>query len=248
MTFLLSGPPYEYSPLIIGLFGLIGVAGLFCGPIYARYVIDRFVPLFSVVVGDLFCLTGILISTFTGTFTVAGPILQALFNDFGMTVAQTANRSAIYAIDPKARNRINVSFMLATFIGQLIGTAAGNHIYAEGGWIRSGSASVGFIGVSLLFCFVRGPWESNEIWFGWKGGWTIRKNMKHSADGRTTENVFYEDKEKSRDDVEPGTVSLSGSEKTKDVLQTGDDALQVGEGSNPCSKLMDPKEAIETSH
>src|ERR1700761_6397723 len=77
LTFLLAGPPYHYSPLIIGLFGLIGIGAMFFGPLYARLVTDRFVPLFSVIVGDVLCLTGIVISTYTGTFTVAGPVIQA---------------------------------------------------------------------------------------------------------------------------------------------------------------------------
>jgi hypothetical protein len=160
------------------------------GPLYAHLVTDRWVPLFSVLVGCACCLAGIVISTYTGTFTVAGPILQALLNDFGMLAAQTANRSAIYAIEPRARNRVNVAYMLATFCGQLLGTAAGNRAYAAGGWVRSGSASIGFAGAALLFSLARGPWETG--WVGWAGGWSLRKKDVRSADGRTAETVFYE--------------------------------------------------------
>jgi predicted MFS family arabinose efflux permease len=220
LTFLLAGPPYHYSPLIIGLFGLIGIAAMFFGPVYARLVTDRFVPLFSVIVGDIFCLTGIVISTYTGTFTVAGPVIQALLNDFGMQTAQIANRSGIYAIEPKARNRVNVSFMLSTFIGQLIGTAAGNHVYAQGGWIRSGSASVGFIGASLLFCFIRGPWETG--WVGWHGGWGLKKKDKLSADGRTAETTFYETKKAPPRDLEVG-AELPSIEKALEGMAAEDE-------------------------
>jgi hypothetical protein len=72
--------------------------------------------------------------------------------------------------------------MLSTFCGQLIGTAAGNRIYASSGWIGSGSASVGFIGAALLVMLVRGPWE--EHWAGWRGGWSMRKKNLNSADGK----------------------------------------------------------------
>lgn len=189
LTFLLAGAPYHYSPLTIGLFGLIGIAGMLLGPLYAHLVTDRWVPLFSVLIGAFCCLAGIVISAYTGTFTVAGPILQALLNDFGMQTAQTANRSAIYAIEPRARNRVNVAFMLATFCGQLLGTAAGNRAYAAGGWTRSGSASVGFVGAAILFAVARGPWEKG--WVGWTGGWGLRKKDAWSADGMTAETVFY---------------------------------------------------------
>lgn len=218
LTFLLAGEPYNYSPLIIGLFGLIGIGAMCFGPLYARFVTDRFVPLFSVIVGDLFCLVGVVISTYTGTFTVAGPIIQAILNDFGLQTAQVANRSAIYSINAKARNRINVSFMLATFCGQLLGTAAGNHVYAHGGWIRSGSASVGFIGASLLFCFIRGPWETG--WVGWSGGWSMSKKNHNTADGQTLDKVFYEARTAAggEGDVEKADADISSTQKALEEM------------------------------
>lgn len=185
LTFLLSGPPYNYDPVVIGLFALIGIASMCVGPVYARLVIDRFVPLFSVILGMGWCLVGITLGTYTGTFTVAGPILQAFMNDLGMQSAQIANRSAIYAVEPKGRNRVNTAFMVATFLGQLVGTSVGSHLYARGGWIASGSYSMGSIGMSLVFCFLRGPWE--EGWFGWHGGWSIWKKDAKSADGKVVE-------------------------------------------------------------
>lgn len=101
LTFLLSGPPFNYDSLVIGLFALIGIAGMVCTPLYARLVIDRFVPLFSVVVGIGWGLLGITIGTYTGTITVAGPILQAFFADLGMQTSQIALRSSIYTVEPK---------------------------------------------------------------------------------------------------------------------------------------------------
>jgi predicted MFS family arabinose efflux permease len=173
LTFLLASPPYNYSSLIIGLFAFIGIGGLCLGPIYSRLVIDKTVPLFSVIVGNLVCLIGIVIGTYTGTFTVAGPVIQAFCIDLGLQTTQIANRSAIYTIAPLARNRINTAYMFSVFCGQLMGTVAGNHLYAEGGWIKSGSASIGFVGASLFFCIIRGPRETG--WVGWTGGWSIRR-------------------------------------------------------------------------
>lgn len=173
LTFLLAGEPYNFSPLYIGLFALVGIFAMCFGPPYSRLVIDRFVPLFSVIVGELICITGISIGTYTGTFTIAGPIIQAFMLDFGLQSTQIANRTAIYAIEPKARNRVNTAFMVSVFIGQIVGTSVGNTLYAQGGWHKSGSASVGFIGAALCFCFAKGPWEKG--WVGWRGGWGIRK-------------------------------------------------------------------------
>ena len=112
LTFLLSSPPYTYSPTTIGLFALIGIAAMVFGPFYSKAIIDRFVPLFSVFLGLLYCLTGVVIGTYTGKFTVAGPIIQAFAIDLGLQTSQIANRSAIYSIEPKARNRINTAYMV----------------------------------------------------------------------------------------------------------------------------------------
>lgn len=212
LTFLLAGPPYEYSSLIIGLFALyvnsprtvffrcvparnpaspfaaersihqvnrIGIAAMCVTPLYARVIIDRLMPLWSVILGESFALVGICIGTYTGLFTVAGPVLQAFLLDLGLQTSQIANRAAIYAIAPKARNRVNTAFMVFTFCGQLTGTAVGNRLYAEGGWVLSGSYSVASIGGALLVCLLRGPWE--ERWVGWKGGWAVLQKKKEKT-------------------------------------------------------------------
>ncbi|KAF1841907.1 MFS general substrate transporter [Cucurbitaria berberidis CBS 394.84] len=189
LTFLLAGDPYHYSSLAIGLFGLIGIAGMLVSPVYARLVTDRFVPHFSVLFGLSCSLTAVVLGTYIGTFNVSGPILQALLLDFGNQTAQIANRSSIYAIEPRRRNGVNTAFMVATFCGQLIGTAAGNHIYAAAGWIGSGSTSVGFICAAILVIVARGPWE--EKWVGWRGGWSMIKKDKNSADGKTAEKEMH---------------------------------------------------------
>lgn len=172
LTFLLAEPPYEYSSLVIGCFAFIGLGAMVLVPLYAKTVIDRFVPLFSIILGESICLIGVIIGTYTGTFTVAGPIIQAFAIDVGLQTTQIANRAAIYTIEPKARNRLNTVYMVSAFSGQLMGTGVGNKVYAQGGWIQSGSASVGFICIALVISFVRSPW--NEGWIGWKGGWNLR--------------------------------------------------------------------------
>lgn len=205
LTFLLAGPPYHFDSVVIGLFALVGIASMVCGPIYARVVIDRFVPLFSVVLGMGWCLLGISLGTYTGTFTVAGPIIQAFLGDFGMQTAQIANRSAIYTIEPKARNCVNTAFMIFTFLGQLTGTSVGANLYARGGWIASGSYSMGSIGMALLVCSLRGPWE--EGWIGWHGGWSITKKSRDSSDGKTHEAKHDLRRLNSHEDAEKGVES-----------------------------------------
>ncbi|KAI1306168.1 major facilitator superfamily domain-containing protein [Xylaria venustula] len=181
LTFLLASPPYNYSSLEIGLFAFIGIAVISLAPVWSRLITDRFVFLFSSILGLSFELVGIVIGTFISNFTVAGPIIQAIFMDTGSNFAHTANRSNIYSLDPQARNRVNTVYMVFCFAGQLTGTAAGNRLYAEGGWLWSSSMNIGFIGAAILIGLMRGPRESG--WVGWNGGWNIRKDVN------TTEKV-----------------------------------------------------------
>lgn len=141
LTFLLASPPYEYPSITIGLFSLIGIAAICGGPVYGRLIMDRYVPWLSSVLGQTVILIGCIIGAFTGTFTVAGPVIQAICIDMGIQTAQTANRTAIYTINPKARNRVNTAYMVCVFCGQLTGTAVGNRLYAQGGWKYSAGTS-----------------------------------------------------------------------------------------------------------
>jgi len=185
LTFLLAGPPYHYDSLVIGLFALIGIGAMSWGPVFARTVMDKHVPLFGVIIGTVINLLGCIIGTFLGKHSVAGPILQAAFGDIGLQTSQIGNRTGIYAVEPLKRNRVNTAYMLGVFFGQLMGTGAGNAVYARGGWVCSGGVNIGFVGVALGMCFVRGPRE--EGWFGWGGGWDMRVMHEKAGGGERSE-------------------------------------------------------------
>jgi len=176
LTFHLTGPPYFYTPVPIALFALLILPAIATGPLTSRYLIDAYPSHFSVLLGLLLCLLGSAIGTYTARFTLAGPIIQALCIDIGIQTTQIANRTAIYKAAPKARNRVNTAYMLSVFCGQLMGTAVGNRLFAQGGWVASGSASVGFVGAALVVCVARGPRE--EGWVGWTGGWGIKRHER----------------------------------------------------------------------
>jgi predicted MFS family arabinose efflux permease len=188
LTFLLSSPPYNYNSLVIGLFALIGIFALFWGPFFARSFTDKHHHLFSVILGELICLIGVVVGTYTGRISIVGPVIQALGIDIGIQTAVIANRAAIYGVEPKGRNRVNTAYMVCTFCGQLMGTAVGNRLYEQGGWIKSGSASVGFTCAALLLCISRGPHETG--WVGWTGGWDMKKKtIPHMPQKTTSEDV-----------------------------------------------------------
>jgi len=229
LTFLLSSPPYSYSPLVIGCFAFIGIGALSLGPFYARAVIDRFVPLLSVIIGECMCLVGVIVGTYTGTFIIAGPIIQAFAIDLGLQSSQIANRSAIYAIEPKARNRVNTAFMVSVFCGQIIGTAVGNRLYAEGGWVASGSASVGFIYAALVVCFARAPWEKG--WVGWRGGWGIRRRDMPPTTEPDEETAWPAGFDVALDQIESGVQQKGPQAQAEELARAEEEKTDIPIGS-----------------
>ncbi|PSK55810.1 hypothetical protein B9Z65_4688 [Elsinoe australis] len=196
LTLLLTGPRYNFPNLTVGLFALVILVPIALGPLYGRHVIDRFVPLFSMLSSQLICLIGIVVGTYTGRLGVSGLVVQAMLGDFGNQMSQTACRSNIYTIDAKAKNRVNTALMTFVFAGQMTGTAAGSSLYDRFGWVGSGTYSVVSILVALGVCLVRGPWE--EGWVGWTGGWEVRKKNRNTADGKTLEKGVFEDTERGK--------------------------------------------------
>jgi predicted MFS family arabinose efflux permease len=173
LTFLLSGEPYNYSTLTIGLFSIAGLSPMIFTPIYSRLIIDKYVFQLSIVISLTITMLGIAIGAYTGTFTIAGPILHAALLDFGNQATTIAARAAIYTVAPKARNRVNTGFMVGCFCGQLMGTSVGNRVYAQHGWIMSGTVSLVLAAVALGVGLVRGPREKG--WVGWGGGIQVRR-------------------------------------------------------------------------
>ncbi|RFU82001.1 mfs general substrate transporter [Trichoderma arundinaceum] len=187
LTFQLDGSPFNLSTLVIGLFALVGMSPILLSPIFSRLVMTRLHPSGSLIIGHLILLTAVCIGTFTGTFTLAGPIIWASIGDLGMNIVTVSNRMAFAVVEPTAQNAVNSVYMVFTFCGQLFGTAVGNKLYATGGWIRSGSLSIGLVGAGLLLVFVRGPHETG--WVGWSGGWELRTKVLQQREAEATQEV-----------------------------------------------------------
>ncbi|KAK8120691.1 MFS general substrate transporter [Apiospora kogelbergensis] len=185
LTFQLVGPTFRLSTLTVALFALIGIAPVFLSPLVSRYVTSRIHPMGTLLLAHVVAtIPAVAVGTFVGTYSLAGPVIWAFLGDLGMTVVVVANRMAIASVDPKAQNAVNSVYMVITFCGQLFGTAMGNRLYAEGGWIHSGALSIGMVGLSLVITLVRGPHEKG--WVGWRGGWDLSNKTKVRQEGLET--------------------------------------------------------------
>ncbi|KAL4782863.1 major facilitator superfamily domain-containing protein [Aspergillus varians] len=183
LTFLLSGEPYNYTTQTIGLFSIAGLTPMIFNPIYSRLVIDKYITQLSITISMLTAMSGIAIGAYTGKFSLAGPILQAALQDFGNQATMIANRSSIYTVAPKARNRVNTGYMVGCFVGQLMGTSVGNRIYARSGWAITGTVSLALAAAALGIGLLRGPREKG--WLGWRGGVYLRRVHERPAQAET---------------------------------------------------------------
>ncbi|KAH6647748.1 major facilitator superfamily domain-containing protein [Truncatella angustata] len=163
LTFQLAGPPFNLSTLTIGLFALIGISPVFLNPVVSRLLTSRIHTSGTLIIAIIVTEAAVVIGTFVGTFSLAGPVIWAFFGDLGMNTIVVANRMAFANVDTKAQNAVNSVYMVLTFCGQLFGTAVGNKLYASGGWIHSGALSIGLVEITLILILIRGPHEKGWI-------------------------------------------------------------------------------------
>lgn len=127
--------------------------------------------------------------------------------------------------------------MVFVFGGQLTGTAVANRLYAQGGWILSGSVMVGFVGAAILVSLARGPWETG--WVGWSGGWSFKRKALEEKNGAKDEETARPEAEgsdhgeqatfekSSNGQVATSQMERSGSETTiRSPLAEGEARLQ----------------------
>ncbi|GAA4386438.1 MFS transporter [Tsukamurella soli] len=135
LAFLLSGSHgahYHYGDAAIGLFGLAGIAGALGAPVVGRLA-DRGHVGIATTVGWCIQLVGWAL-LLVGGHSVLVLILALLVFDLGVQGVQLCNQTAVYALAPDARSRITTAYMVAYFVGGVVGSSLGGAAYQVGGW------------------------------------------------------------------------------------------------------------------
>ena len=132
LTFLLSGPPFDYPVSVIGLFGIAGLAGAIAAQRSGR-LHDRGWSLPAT--GAAWAL--VLASFAAGAFAERSVILVVavvVVLDVALQALGILNQLRVFAVSHEARSRLNTALVTSNFIGGAVGSAAATLLWSAGGW------------------------------------------------------------------------------------------------------------------
>lgn len=132
LAFLLSGPPFGYSNLDIGLFGLAGVAGVAAANL-AGHLADRGRRAATTAAAALVT-AGAFGLLWAGRASLWPLVAGIVVLDVGVEAMHITNQSVIYELAPGARSRVNSAYMFCYFLGGAIGSIGAGAVYAAGRW------------------------------------------------------------------------------------------------------------------
>ncbi len=149
LTFLLAGPPYEYSNTTIGLFGLAGAAGAYAANRFGRLA-DRGLGNLATRVGLLLLLGSWGLMAF-GQISVIALLAGILVQDLAIQGVHVTNTSSIYRLRPEARSRLTAGYVTCYFIGGASGSLVSSWLYAHFGWPAVVTAGAVLAAVTLAY-------------------------------------------------------------------------------------------------
>jgi predicted MFS family arabinose efflux permease len=132
LAFLLSGPPFDYSKAVIGLFGLAGVAGVTAANAAGRLADAQHTR--TVTTASALVLTGSFGILALGRHALVPLVLGILVLDIGTQGIQITNQAINYRVRPEARSRVNGAYMVCYFIGGALGSFSAGAVLAADGW------------------------------------------------------------------------------------------------------------------
>lgn len=153
MAFFLEKPPFSYPVSVIGLFGIVGLAGALISP-YVGSVNDRKGPSLPMKAGIIIMLVGyaiMFLSIYSIIIVVAGIILI----DVGLQAAHVPNITRVSSLIPEARTRLNTIYMTSFFIGGTLGSVFGSFAWDAFGWNGVCAIGILFVIAGGLPVFIR---------------------------------------------------------------------------------------------
>ena len=158
LVFFLETPPYHYGSAVAGLFGLVGAVGAVCAPFIGRMA-DRYGARRNILISLIVTLFSFVILYLFGKH-MSGLIAGVVLLDIGVQSGHVSNQTRIYGLQPEARSRMNMVYMVCYFSAGAVGSYAGSVLWHHFAW-----AGVCGLGCVLLLA-------GCGVYFlsGWKDG------------------------------------------------------------------------------
>lgn len=96
-----------------------------------------------------------------------------------------------------------------------MGTSVGTQVFVKFGWRPAAALSVAWTGFTLVIMLIRGPHCSRYTWFGYEGGWNMRKTSSVPSHGNAQPSKPTDTVQVSQDDQ--SAVEKSGNSVVSDV-------------------------------
>ena len=147
MALLLAGPGFQLSDVVIGLIGIVGIAGALMANVAGRLA-DQGLEQPTTLAGAVLLLLGWGCLWLGGT-SIWWFLLGLLVVDAALQALHISNQNVVYALAPQARSRINAVYMTGYFLGASLGSALGSWAWLQYGWLGT-SLMGGALGLITL--------------------------------------------------------------------------------------------------
>jgi predicted MFS family arabinose efflux permease len=155
LVFYLNSPTYGYGAAVAGMFGLAGAAGAAGAPLFG-HLAGRHGPRRTIAAGLVIALIAFLLMGVAGG-KLASLILGVVAMDLGVQMCHVSNQTRIYAIDPTARSRLNMVYMVCYFSGGAAGSYLGAVAWRWLGWwgVCGVGAAANLVAILVQAAFAR---------------------------------------------------------------------------------------------
>jgi predicted MFS family arabinose efflux permease len=157
LTFLLSGAPFSYSPLTIGMLGLFGLAGAVAAQ-HTGKLHDRGWSMPATGAGWAVALLALIVAAI-GQPSLPLIIVAIVLLHFAVFPMNVLISARLFGAVTEGRSRLNTAVIAVNFVAGAIGSALVSPLWAAGGWHAVTTVGIGLSAVGLLLWGIgrRGP-------------------------------------------------------------------------------------------
>ena len=157
LTSLLSGKPYDFPVIVIGLFSLLGLPGVLAAQRTGR-VHDRGWSVHATGMGWALLLASFILLAFAehSLVVLAVGIVLMHLAIFPLNVLISTR---LFAQVPEGRSRVNTAMIVVNFVAGAIGSAVAGVLWSAGGWtaVTVTTIAISAVGLAVWTIGRRGP-------------------------------------------------------------------------------------------